>query len=282
MATPRKLKTNTPRSFKTAIISVVILFALLLGGGAVTLSHYGIDPILFYSNLANPFMRFVHVPAGLRKEQTVELFAKTLGWKEADKQQFLATAIVNDKDNPEGVFLPGNYWVRSSARGSQVAQQMIDAFNTKVKTDILAKKKTNFNSKINIDTALRMASIIQREAAGPKDMPLVAGVMWNRVFKGMNLEMDATLQYIKGTSTEWWPKVAGSDKRLESPYNTYKYKGLPPTAIANPSIEALSAAYNPSQTNCIFYIHDNNRQFHCAVTYSEHKENIQRYLIGIK
>jgi UPF0755 protein len=184
----------------------------------------------------------------------------------------------------DGYYLPGTYWVRLGAGGSEVARQMLDAFNAKVSDQVLSEgpKKNAANSKINLDTAVRIASIIQREAAGKKDMNLISGVIWNRLFKGMSLDMDATLQYAKGDEENWWPVVHGSDKNIVSPFNTYKNKGLPPTAIANPSVDAIKAALNPEKTNCIFYLHDNSRNIHCTATYAAHKANVQRYLVGQK
>lgn len=131
---------------------------------------------------------------------------------------------------------------------------------------------------LDLDAAIRIASIIQREAAGPHDMRLISGIIWNRISKGMSLELDATLQYVKGTEDNWWPSVKSKDKYLDSPYNTYKYKGVPPGAISNPSIDAINAVYNPEKTACIFYLHDSNRKIHCSKTYEEHLRNIKAYL----
>jgi cell division protein YceG involved in septum cleavage len=131
---------------------------------------------------------------------------------------------------------------------------------------------------LDLDAAVRIASIIQREAAGPQDMRLISGIIWNRMAKGMSLELDATLQYVKGNEDNWWPVVKSKDKYLDSPYNTYKYKGIPPGAISNPSMDAISAAYNPQKTDCIFYLHDSNRKIHCAKTYEQHLSNIRAYL----
>lgn len=131
---------------------------------------------------------------------------------------------------------------------------------------------------LDLDGAIRLASIIQREAAGPQDMRLISGIIWNRMAKGMSLELDATLQYVKGNEDNWWPIVKSKDKYLDSPYNTYKYKGIPPGAISNPSIDAINAAFNPQKTDCIFYLHDSNRQIHCSKTYEGHLANINSYL----
>ena len=89
--------------------------------------------------------------------------------------------------------------------------------------------------------------------------------------------MDATLQYVKGTENAWWPTVASKDKHIDSPYNTYKNKGLPPSPIANPGLAAITAALNPSTTDCLYYLHSNDR-IYCSKTYKEHKEKIEKYL----
>ncbi len=268
-------------TWKITALFLIFLFTILFVGGTATLSKLGMNPWIFYANVANPNLKFVSVPAGMRKEQIAELFAKHLGWDDSQKGAFIATATLQDKNNPEGVFLPGNYWVHKLSTGEQVATLMITRFHQKVAEEIINKNSANFNKKVNLDTAIKIASIIQREAAGPQDMRIISGIIWNRLFQGMKLDMDATLQYAKGDEEQWWPKVASEDKNIQSDFNTYKHKGLPPAAISNPSIEALKAAYNPAKTNCMFYLHE-NRQIYCSVTYEQHKENIAVHLLGKK
>jgi UPF0755 protein len=109
-------------------------------------------------------------------------------------------------------------------------------------------------------------------------MKLISGIIWNRIFKGMKLQMDATLQYAKGSEeTGWWPQVNPQDKNIDSPYNTYMYTELPPSPIASPGLAAIEAAYNPQKTNCLFYLHDKKGVIHCSATYEGHKKNIAKY-----
>jgi len=131
---------------------------------------------------------------------------------------------------------------------------------------------------LNEDTVIKIASIIQREAASKSDMALISGIIWNRIFSGMKLQIDATLQYAKGNEEDgWWGQVSSADKKIKSPYNTYLNIGLPPSAIANPGLSAITAAYNPQKTDCLFYLHDKNKKIHCSKTYEEHKANIAKY-----
>ena len=94
----------------------------------------------------------------------------------------------------------------------------------------------------------------------------------------MSLDIDATLQYVKGTEENWWPQVESKDKFIDSPYNTYKNTGLPPHPIANPGLAAISAALNPLTTSCLYYLHDKYGRIHCSPSYAGHKTNIELYL----
>ena len=94
----------------------------------------------------------------------------------------------------------------------------------------------------------------------------------------MKLQMDATLQYAKGSEEDgWWPTVEPADKKIDSLYNTYMYPSLPPTPIANPGLAALDAAYNPQKTSCLYYLHDKKGVIHCSSTYAGHQANIKKY-----
>lgn len=268
--------------WRAATVVMLLIFGGVVTGSSYILSSRGIDPIQFYTNMANPYMRFINVNPGMRKEEIADLYGKVLAWNDIDRKAFLATVPADERGTVDGYYLPGSYWFNVNASGSEVGQEMVSSFNTKVDKEVIKNKSNNLKKTINIDTAVRIASIIQREAAGPQDNRLVSGVIWNRLFKGMNLQMDATLQYVKGTSTDWWPMVESGDKKIDSPYNTYKYKGLPPTAISNPSIASINAAFNPIATDCLFYIHDTHGKIHCSATYEEHKKNVETYLVGRK
>ncbi|MBP6974425.1 MAG: endolytic transglycosylase MltG [Candidatus Pacebacteria bacterium] len=305
-----KQRVTAPVPTYLKLLAVCMLFgtSILMTGTTTFLYKFGLDPLEFYSNVANPYMKLVNVPAGLRREEIALKFAKILSWDQENIDGFLDTAPKDERGTLDGYYLPGPYWVKTTSTGPDVAHQMLRNFNSKVSEQILNKKTSSSASvknstvgsqKINLDTAVRIASIIQREAAGDVDMRIISGVIWNRIFRGMSLDMDATLQYAKAseqdmsdglvasasTSTKpivWWPRVASKDKYIDSPFNTYQNKGLPPTAIANPSLKAIAAAFNPAKTDCLFYLHDNNRGFHCTKTYEAHKENVQRYLVGKK
>jgi len=257
------------------IITLASLIGVLFG----IVYYYGLDPSLltklsFYENLANPSIRIVRVQEGMRKEQVAEIMANKLGWNENEKNNFVNIHIALNSTNLEGRYFPKTYLIDKDESPTTVSMTMFDEFVKQIE----GIKKPASKEIINQDTAIKIASIIQREAAGKNDMRLISGIIWNRIWSGMKLQMDATLQYVKGNEEEgWWNRVNPEDKKIESSYNTYLYEGLPPGAIANPGIDAISAAYNPQKTDCIFYLHDKHRKIHCAVTYEEHRKNIERY-----
>lgn len=253
---------------------ILVLIALLVLGFLSAVIYYKFDPALltklsFYLNLANPSMRIVRVQEGLRKEEIAQVLENKLDWSDADREEFINSV------NVEGHYFPKTYLIHKDDDPSVVSKTMLDEFDTQF-SKIKKPKSKNI---ISEDIAVKIASIIQREAAGKHDMNLISGIIWNRIFSGMKLQMDATLQYAKGNEEDgWWGKVDSADKKIKSSYNTYIYTGLPPGAIANPGLAAISAAYNPQKTNCLFYLHDKNRRIHCAKTYEQHKKNIDIYL----
>jgi UPF0755 protein len=229
------------------------------------------------SKLTNsPDMRWVVIPEGLRKEEIGEILAKTFNWNNEELDKWNTTYTAMKFDYLEGVYFPDTYLIPTKENGLDIANRMLRHFDEKFAPYLPRFTKQN----IVWTTGLRLASIVQREAAGKQDMPLIAGILWNRLLKNMNLEIDATVQYARGkTDTGWWTPIKASDiTEIDSPYNTYKYKGLPPHPISNPGINAIEAVLNPTETDCLYYLHDNNREIHCAKTFEEHKANIEKYL----
>ncbi|MFA5791856.1 MAG: endolytic transglycosylase MltG [Candidatus Paceibacterota bacterium] len=259
---------------KKYFIILPVLFTILILSIVV---YYKFDPALlsrlsFYVNLANPSMRIVRIQEGLRKEEIVEVVASKLDWSVAEKEDFINNT---NGASVEGHYFPKTYLIYKDEEPYAVTATMVDEFNKQVSK----VKKPKSKQIVNEETALKIASIIQREAAGKRDMNLISGIIWNRIFNGMKLQIDATLQYAKGNEEDgWWGQVTSEDKKIKSSYNTYLHQGLPPGAIANPGIAAIAAAYNPQKTSCLFYLHDKNRKIHCAKTYEEHKRNIDIYL----
>jgi UPF0755 protein len=258
-----------------------IVYLLFFGDKKVAAGGYRLDPVMdtwtILSHMSSPpDLLWVTIREGLRKEQIGEILTTTLQWDDAKADRWNTLYTLESKpEYAEGVYFPDTYLIPRDATPQEVSQQLINGFNEKAGPliDQFAAKNIRWT------TGVKIASLIQREAGGTADMKLISGIIWNRLDKGMKLEIDATLQYLHGKiGNQWWGKIDLSDKQSDSPYNLYRQKGLPPTPIANPGLAAIDAALNPEETPCLFYLHDRNKVIHCAETYGEHLKNIDMYL----
>jgi len=217
----------------------------------------------------HPYQKWVVIPEGLRKEEIAELVAEKLSWGEDAKENFLNNA-------EEGYLFPDTYLLNLDYTGKDVAKRMKSQFNEKAGKVLQEYADAN----IKHDTAITLASLIQREAANEEEMPLIAGIIWNRLLHDppMKLEIDATIQYIVGKPGNWWRPVKPEEYKTESPYNTYLHTGKPPAPICNPGLAAMEAVVHDQPSEYLYYLHDSEGQIHLAKTYEEHQENIEKYL----
>lgn len=245
-------------------------------GRVFTLIATTIAEAPWYQSIAAVQGRFVTLSPGMRKEQVANAFGSALAWNGTQKKEFLTRGPYSSLPLAEGSFAPGIYFVDSKTT-PLMAQALV---NDKFSNDILSRYSTSTSAIVPLSQALTIASLIERETGGTDDMRLISGVIWNRLFLGMNLQIDATLQYVKASSPatrSWWPQPIPADRYRKSPYNTYMHAGLPPTPIASPSVATVLAALNPKSTSCIFYFHDKNGEFHCTDTYAQHVALLKKY-----
>jgi cell division protein YceG involved in septum cleavage len=223
----------------------------------------------WYQNLASSVSRILVIYPGERKEEIVENIGDILNWDNSQRELFSDYIVEAEPYIEEGKFFPGRYVVASDATPEIVADLLYEKFST----EILARYDEEVEKSVPLAEALVIASLLEREAYDFTDMRYISGIIWNRLFIDMPLQLDASLQYAKGSKQNeplWWPKVVPSDKFIISSYNTYENTGLPPAAISNPSVEAIVAALNPRVTECMFYFHDAKGKFYCTKTYEEH------------
>jgi len=221
--------------------------------------------------------RLVVITPGMRKEQVALVFGNALAWNARQRKEFL-TASSSNTSFPllEGLFAPGVYSLPADTT-PRVTRALI---NDRFTNEVFARYGSKTAEIVPLTQALTVASLIEREAGGADDMRLISGIIWNRLFINMKLQIDATLQYAKANTaatSSWWPRVVPADRYRASPYNTYLHVGLPPGPIANPSVAAILAALNPRNTPCLFYFHDSKKQFHCSETYAEHVALLKKY-----
>lgn len=200
---------------------------------------------------------WITFPEGLRVE---EYAAKLAAKSDIDPQAFILAAKPY-----EGQLFPDTYLIPQHAS----AQDIVDILTTTFKQKSPTQDKRT----------IIIASLIEREAKHQQDRPLVSSVIHNRLNIGMALQIDATIQYILGKQSNWWPKnLTLKDLKTPSPYNTYLHPGLPPAPIANPGLATLKAAVNPPDTNYLYYLSDSGGYNHYAEDLDTHQQNIEQYL----
>ncbi|MCD5381280.1 MAG: endolytic transglycosylase MltG [Candidatus Pacebacteria bacterium] len=228
----------------------------------------------WYQNLASPVSRIIVIWPGERKEEVVKNIGDVLRWSRADKEKFIALTDAAEPQLAEGKYFPGQYVAHRSA----TPEDIHTLINEKFSNEVLKRYTPEVAAQVPLQDALIVASLLEREASDFNNMREVSGVIWNRLFIDMPLQLDATLQYVKGSRSyepRWWPAVRTQDKFAQSPYNTYKNAGLPPAPIANPSAESILAALNPIVTECFYYFHTDNGDYLCSETYEDHVQKLR-------
>jgi UPF0755 protein len=216
------------------------------------------------------------IPEGWRSGQVYEAVDKALRVRPGTTKKSLGKAnlkLPNDAEgNPEGYLFPATYPIDKNATPESLLSFMIDTANQKFnRAPIAAGAQRNA---MNVYQAVTIASIVQAEAATKQDMGKVARVIFNRLERGMPLQMDSTINYAMNRSTL---NTSQSDTQLNSPYNSYQRMGLPPTPIANPGEEAMRAAINPPQGDWLFFVTVKPGVTRFTASYAEHQRNVAEF-----
>ena len=198
----------------------------------------------------------ITIPEGLTLEQTARVVEEESGvpageFEAAAKKTDYDYAFLDDPDieSTEGFLFPKKYEFEGEKSAEQIVDRLLEQYLVeKRELDFEAAKK-RFN--LTEYELVTVASLVEKESANPEERSLIAGVIYNRIRSGMPLQIDATVQYVLGKPKE---DLSLDDLEVESPYNTYKNRGLPPGPITNPSRESIRAALEPAETNYLYYV----------------------------
>ncbi|HSP87523.1 MAG TPA: endolytic transglycosylase MltG [Ignavibacteriaceae bacterium] len=257
-------------------------------GKKIRAARYQIPNGLSYLDLLNlfiygdaEFMRTVTIRDGL-----------SIGWmsyvfkKDAliDSTEFVTLAFNKyfvdslgiKKKSLEGYLFPGTYEIYEKSSAKEVILKMYNEFQ-KFMNDSLKARANKIG--LTVHQALTLASIIKGETSKADEMPAISGVYHNRLRIGMRLQADPTGQYLlKGG----WRRLLHKDLLLDSPYNTYKYAGLPPGPINNPGKNAILAALYPENHKYLFFVADGKGGHRFSNTYAEHLRKVNEYRKSLK
>jgi len=235
---------------------------------------------LFISGEAE-FMRTIFIRDGLSIKWMAYVLQKDA---QIDSTDFVNLAFNKDfvdslgvnKSSLEGYLMTGKYEFYEKSPAQEVILKMCDNFR-KFFNDSLKARTESIG--LTIHKVLTLASIIKGETSKPEEMPAISGVYHNRLRIGMRLQADPTVQYLlKGG----WRRLLHKDLRINSPYNTYKYGGLPPGPISNPGKGAILAALYPEDHNYLFFVADGKGGHKFSSTYSEHLKKVNEYRRWLK
>lgn len=215
----------------------------------------------------------ITIPEGLRVEEiAVKIFEK------------MGIPVENFEEVArEGYMFPDTYYFPKNADAKNIADIIKSNFYKRLSTiNNITDDDTREVNGLSLRESIILASIVEREAKYDEDRAIVAGILIKRLKNDWPLEVDATMQYILGYSSEekkWWRNnITEIDLRLDSPYNTRKYKGLPPKPICSPGLLAIKSVLYPMTSDYWFYLSDKNGKMHYAKTIEEHSANINKYL----
>jgi UPF0755 protein len=179
------------------------------------------------------------------------------------------------QEPPEGSILPDTYQVRRGEDRAGVIQRMRDAHD-ELLAELWAARQPGLPLS-SPEQAVVLASIVEKETGVASERPRVAAVFVNRLRTGMMLQSDPTIIYGITKGRPLGRGIRASELAGETPYNTYKITGLPPTPIANPGREALAAVLNPPKSDELYFVADGSGGHAFASTYEQHQANVARW-----
>lgn len=204
------------------------------------------------------------IPEGTSNKEIAALLTKRL-------PSFNERIFMDLTSDKEGMLFPDTYKISAAMNEEDIASMLYDNFVEQLKTLEPEIKKSNRS----FTEILTMASIIEAEARNKEDRRIISGILWKRLDKGMKLQVDATFGYFMG---KYSLQLTKKDLAYDSPYNTYKYKGLPPGPITNPGLDAIDAALHPKDSPYFFYLADSSGKTHYSVTFEGHKDKKDIFL----
>lgn len=268
---------NTPPRGTIRLTRRGRLVLILLATGAVVAVAAVVVPLLTVRHGAQEAKpASLVIPEGWRASQVYGAVDKALALPAGSTEKALAKARLklprDAAGNPEGYLFPATYPITKKTTPESLLSFMVNTANKKFNgAPVSAGAQRNA---MNVYQAVTVASIVQAEAASKADMGKVARVVFNRLERGMPLQMDSTLNYALKRATL---KTSADDTKLASPYNSYQRMGLPPTPIDNPGEEAMRAAINPPAGDWLYFVTVKPGDTRFTADFAEHQRNVAEF-----
>lgn len=195
---------------------------------------------------------------------------------EAAKNTALVRAFDPAARDLEGYLFPETYALSRHANAADLVRLMVDQFKRAFTPDVQRAAEAQG---LTVPAAVILASLVEKETARPEERPVVAAVYQNRLRIGMALQCDPTVIYALLRQGRYTGNLRREDLAYDSPYNTYRYAGLPPGPIAAPGKAALDSAVHPAHADYLYFVSRNDGSHEFARTLSEHNRNVQKYQV---
>ena len=227
------------------------------------------------------FMRAITFREGLTIRQMAALYeeeglGKAAEFAAAARQGTLVHDIDPLADDLEGYLFPDTYAMPRNSSASQLVERMVTSFRDALTPDIVERAGAQG---LTVRQLVTLASLVEKETGKAEERPLVAAVYWNRLKIGMGLQCDPTVIFALERAGRFTGNLTRDDLRFDSPYNTYKYAGLPPGPIAAPGRASLEAAANPADVSFVYFVSRNDGSHAFATTLDEHNRNVFEYQV---
>ncbi|MGW6291814.1 endolytic transglycosylase MltG [Streptomyces sp. NPDC055058] len=268
------MQTNTPprstiRLTRRGRLALVVTGAVVAGTAVAV-------PLLTLGDDGESRPTTLVIPEGRRASQVYAAVDKALALPAGTTRKSLPKAGLKlpqeAEGNPEGYLFPATYPLEEKATPEKLLSAMVDTANKKFNgAPVAAGAQRNA---MNVYQAVTIASIVQAEAADPADMGKVARVIFNRLERGMPLQMDSTINYALNRSSL---STTATDTKIDSPYNSYERMGLPPTPIDNPGEDAVRAAINPTPGDWLYFVTVKPGDTRFTADFQEHQRNVAAF-----
>ncbi|HXV63443.1 MAG TPA: endolytic transglycosylase MltG [Vicinamibacteria bacterium] len=223
----------------------------------------------------------VTIPEGLTLKETAEnLAAQNLGESGVFLELFDEASSISDLDpdawNLEGYLFPTTYHFTRGVEPSEIARTLVAQFR-----EVLDRKRRDRAAELGmtIRQVVTLASIVEKETGSAPERPIIASVFWNRLNRGMALASDPTLIYALKLEGRFDGNLRRSDLEMDSPYNSYRRTGLPPSPIASPGHASIDAVLEPAKSDYLYFVSKNDGTHHFSRTYREHQAAVREYQI---
>ena len=199
-------------------------------------------------------------------------FSKETETQKRLKERFLFLNELPPRLSFEGYLFPDTYRIFKNAPAEEMAAKMLDNFQKRITPDLISEIKRQNKTLFQIIT---MASLVEKEVPHDEDRAVISGILWKRFGLGMGLQVDATVSYLTGKKTT---RITTEELTIDSPYNTYKYRGLPIGPISNPGLSAIRAAIFPKSSPYLYYLSTPEGKTIFSKTLEEHNAAKTKYL----